>query len=534
MDNRSRDISQGLAGILVPRVAAVLQRVLDHEPDRAALVAPDRTLTYTELDDEAARAAGALIDLGLRPGDRIAVRLPNDSRIVSLFHAAMRLGGVWVGVSRALAAAEQQEILRHCGARLAIGCLGAGAAAGPLAMLSESAWQEALGAARPARGLPDVDPHAPAAIAYTSGTTGRPKGAVHSQHNLLVPGAVLSATRGYGHALRKADSLPMTILNMLVLSTLLTSQAGGTAVISDIRDARRIVAWLRETGATVWNGVPPMLYDMAHDNDIGKDALDGLTEVWSGGDNLSEDIRAAVARKFGRRIIGTYGLTEAPTVVAIEDPGAEHVPGGSGTVLPHLEVFTRTIADGAVPSRAVRDGAVPTDHGELCVTAAWTGGYAGLYTPMLGYWQDPPATAKALRDGALHTGDLGHVDVTGQVFIRDRRSLVIVRGGANVYPAEVERVIGSCAGVVAVAVLGIPDDRLGSRVAAVVQVSAGATAWPDRLREHCLGLLARYKVPERWQITAEPLPRNAMGKIDRPRLAAAFTPSTAGPRIASS
>jgi long-chain acyl-CoA synthetase len=518
MIDRAGESPRGPAGIPVPRVAAVLQRVLDEEPGRTALVAPDRTLTYAELDDEAARAAGALIALGLRPGDRIAVSLPNDSRIVSLFHAVMRIGGVWVGVGRALAAAEQQEILRHCGARFAIGCLGGSR------HLSESVWQEALEAARPARGLPDVDPHAPAAIAYTSGTTGRPKGAVHSQHNLLVPGAVLSATRGYDHALRKADSLPMTILNLLVLSTLLTSQAGGTAVISDIRDARRIVAWLRDTGATVWNGVPPMLYDLAHDDAIGNDALDGLAEVWSGGDSLSEDIRAAVAGKFGRRIIGTYGLTEAPTVVAIEDPGAGHVPGGSGTVLPHLEVSTRPI----------RDGAVPADDGELCVTAAATGPYAGLYTPMLGYWQDPPATAKALRDGALRTGDLGHVDGTGQVFIAGRRSLVIVRGGANVYPAEIERVIGSCAGVVAAAVLGVPDDRLGARVAAVVQVRSGATEWPGRLREHCLGALARYKVPERWQITADPLPRNAMGKIDRPRLAAGFTPSAAGPRSASS
>ena len=315
-------------------------------------------MTYAELDREAARAAGALIELGLRAGDRLAVSLPNDSRIVVLFHAAMRLGAVWVGVNRALAAPEQETILQHSGARLAVGCPSRDGSTPQTVLVSEQAWEQALESARPVRELKEVDPYAAAAIAYTSGTTGQPKGVVHSQHNLLVPGAVLCATRGYDRTLRKADSLPMTILNMLVLSTLLTSQAGGTAVISDIRDARRIVGWLNDTQATVWNGVPPMLYDLASDNAIGDDALDGLVEVWSGGDNLSEDIRAAVTRKFGRRIIGTYGLTEAPTVVAIEEPDREHVPGGSGTVLPHLRAFTHPAGDGSASAAS----------SEVCVT----------------------------------------------------------------------------------------------------------------------------------------------------------------------
>lgn len=446
--------------------------------------------------------------------------LPNDSRIVVLFHAAMRLGAVWVGVNRALAAPEQETILQHSGARLAVGCPSRDGSTPQTVLLSEQAWEQALESARPVRELKEVDPYAAAAIAYTSGTTGQPKGVVHSQHNLLVPGAVLCATRGYDRTLRKADSLPMTILNMLVLSTLLTSQAGGTAVISDIRDARRIVGWLNDTQATVWNGVPTMLYDLASGNAIGDDALDGLVEVWSGGDNLSEDIRAAVARKFGRRIIGTYGLTEAPTVVAIEEPDREHVPGGSGTVLPHLRAFTHPAGDGSASA----------DSSEVCVTAAGTGDYAGLYTPMLGYWADPPATAAALRDGVLRTGDLGRVDETGQVFITDRRKLVIVRGGANVYPAEVERIIQSCAGVVAAVVLAIPDDRLGSRVAAVVQASPESPVELIGLQEHCRGLLARYKVPERWRVTTEELPRNAMGKIDRQQLAATFGPERLVPR----
>ena len=484
-------------------IAEVLAPALAEAPDRPALVAPDRTLSYAELDAEANRAAGALRDLGLRRGDRIAVSLPNDSRIVVLFHAVMRAGGIWVGLSGQLAPPEQQALLDHARASIAIGCAAGPPSSASRRTLTPPDWARALNGARPVPPGP-ADPHAAAAIAYTSGTTGQPKGVVHSQHNLLVPGAVLAATRGYDTALRKADSLPMTILNLLVLSTLLTSQARGTAIISDARRAGEVAGWLRATGATVWNGVPALLHDMARDPAIPSSSLDGLTEVWAGGDNLSEEIRAAFGHRFAPPLTGTYGLTEAPTVVAIEDRHAPHVPGGSGQVLPHLRVFTSPAGDGAAAEGL----------GELCVTGRDDGPWAGVYRPMLGYWDDPQATARALAGGVLATGDLGTVSDDGQVSVRDRSKLVIVRGGANVYPAEVERVIGAHAGAVASAVFATADTRLGSRVAAVVQ-ARGPGLDVDDLRRHCLARLARYKVPETWHVTTGPLPRNAMGKIDR-------------------
>jgi long-chain acyl-CoA synthetase len=357
-----------------------------------------------------------------------------------------------------------------------------------------------------------VDPHAAAAIAYTSGTTGLPKGVVHSQHNLLVPGAMLVATRGYDNSLRKADSLPLTILNLQVLSTLLTSQAKGTSIISGARRAADVWPWLSATGATVWNGVPALLYDMARDPAIPSGALDGLTEVWSGGDNLSEEIRSAFRARFSPPLVGTYGLTEAPTIVAIEDRGEPHRPGCSGLVLPHLRVHADPPAAGSGTDSHV---------GELYVTSSAEGPYAGLYTPMLGYWNDPATTGQAIGGGVLRTGDLGRVSERGEVFVTDRKKLVIVRGGANVYPAEVERVISAYPGVLACAVLGAPDARLDASVAAVIQAEHAGLD-PDELRRHCLRRLARYKVPERWQITTDDLPRNAMGKLDHPAIAARF------------
>lgn len=497
--------------MLAATVADVLRPALAADPGRPALLAPERTLSYAELDAAAAQAAGALAGLGVRPGMRIGVGLPNDSRIVVLFHGAMRLGAIWAGISQQLAPPEQAALLDHCGASLTIG-VSAGVPAVPhRRALTPGEWDAALRAAEPMMPAP-VDPYAPAAIAYTSGTTGQPKGVVHSQHNLLVPGAMLVATRGYDGSLCKADSLPMTILNLLVLSTLLTSQARGTAVVGSPRGPVEIAQWLRETRATVWNGVPAELYDMARDLAVPSDALDGLTEVWSGGDNLSEEIRAAFGQRFSPPLAGTYGLTEAPTVVAIEDRGEPHRPGCSGRVLPHLHVHQDS-------------------NGELCVGGAVDGPWARLYTPMLGYWNAPEATTQTLSDGVLRTGDAGRVTEDGQLYVTDRMKLVIVRGGANVYPAEVERTIAAYPGVRACAVFGTPDERLGARVAAVVHADGGLDddLFVEGLRLHCRERLARYKVPEDWRVTRDPLPRNAMGKLDRPAIAARLSSPASSP-----
>jgi acyl-CoA synthetase (AMP-forming)/AMP-acid ligase II len=170
-----------------------------------------------------------------------------------------------------------------------------------------------------------------------------------------------------------------------------------------------------------------------------------------------------------------------------------HVAGASGRPLPHL--------------------AVRVVDGEVCVAPAPGD---DRYRTMLGYWRRPEATAAALAGGELHTGDLGEIDADGYLHIRDRKSLLIVRGGANVYPAEVERVLLEAPGVAACAVLGVPDERLGERVVAVVE-AAGPALDEEAVRAHCLAQLARYKVPERF-VAVEALPRNAMGKVIRAEL----------------
>ena len=254
--------------------------------------------------------------------------------------------------------------------------------------------------------------------------------------------------------MRKGDFLALTILNMQVLTTLTTAQAGGSAIIFDRNDPVGVAEWIRDERVTVWNGPPALIHSLAHDDAVAPDDLASLDEVWNGGGDCPEPVRAAFEEKFGKPVLMTYGLSEAPTVVTIDDPDGRHAVGGSGRPLPHLEIQRRRRR--AV--RGARDRPVSTRV---------------VYRPMLGYWNRDDATAETLRDGVLHTGDLGFVDDDGFLHVRDRKSLVIIRGGGNVYPAEIERVLHERPEVEACAVVGLPDERLGERVAVAVQLRDG-------------------------------------------------------------
>lgn len=506
-------------------IGRVLEDALSTVPDSEAVVGRSARLTYRQLDVAADRAAAALLQRGIGPGDRVAASLPNDVDIVVAFHAAMRIGAIWVGVNRNLAPAEKAYILDDGGAAVLlcdgevgeqVGALREQPSAlrdvvvvepGDLA-LGRAAWAVEVGDVDLGPLREAVDPLGPAALAYTSGTTGRPKGVIHSQHNLLVPGAVLVATRGYGTELRKGDCLPLTILNMLVLTTLLTAQARGRCIVMDRLDAAGIAAWIRDEEVTTWNGVPAMLSSLNADESVSPDDLASLDEVWTGGDSCPLTIRARFEQKFGLRLVSTYGLTEAPTVVSIDDRQPRARAGESGRHLPHLEVTIRDADDRELPLG---------EAGEVCVAGTDEGPWAGLYTPMLGYHGHDEATRSALRNGRLHTGDIGSLDADGFLTLHARRSAVIIRGGANVYPAEVERVILELPGVAACTVFGVPDERLGERVAAALEIDRGTAVSVADVIDACAAQLARYKVPEQVAIVDQ-LPRNAMGKVERTKL----------------
>ncbi|MEU6558137.1 class I adenylate-forming enzyme family protein [Nocardia nova] len=480
-------------------IATVLDPVLSARPRATAIEAASGAWTYAELDEQAGRAAGALWALGVRPGDRVAACLPNDLAIVAAFHGAQRIGAIWAGIGEAAGAGEQQSLCDLVEPSVVLaGPRFRATARNPV---DPDRWANALASAEPAPPV-DIDPDAPAGIGFTSGTSGHPKAVVHSQRGMLLPGAVTVATRGWGPDLRRGDSFALTILNMMILSTLTTAQAGGCAVIMDRRDAAGVAEWIAAHRVTVWNGAPAQIYDLARRDDD----LSSLREVWSGGSDTLDAVRTAFADAHGVIPRVTYGLTEAPTVVSIDPAGSRWRSGTSGQVQPQFDVAAYDDAGRRLP---------PGEPGELRLAPASSGPWAHRWAPSLGHWAD--GGVRPLEPGPLPTGDIGTVTDDGWLRVIDRKKLVIIRGGTNVYPLEVERVIAAHPEVAAVGVCAVPDERLGQRVAAVVE-STGPALDFEALTELCRRELAGYKVPESWT-QVEALPVNAMGKLQRTALA---------------
>jgi len=508
-------------------IAEILDPMLRTEPDAPALVGRQGRYTYRELDHSVDRAAAALHQLGLRAPDRLAVCLPNDVDLVILFLASQRLGLIWVGVNRVLAASEKLYILRDCEARA---YLVSEELADEVASRREEApglewllgvapesptcgWRGVLAQAESLEAPTlEIDPFGACAIAYTSGTTGFPKGAVHSQHNLLLPGVVASIEQNRPHPPKHGVVLPMTILNLIVLGPLCVLYDGRCVVAMDRIDAVGVAEWVREEEIGAFDGVPTLIQDLLTHPDVKKEDLVSLTAPGMGGADSPPEVVELFRQRFGGEVIIGYGMTEAPTAVTWSDGSVPPGPGLCGLPIPQVEI---EILDEA--GRVLETGEV----GEICVRPNRVGRYTGVYTPMLGYWGKPEASREALAAGRYHTGDLGFLAEDGNLYIRGRRNELILRGGANVYPAEVERVLRLHPAVEEVAVLGVSDERLGQRVAVVVQCVPGSHLDEQALRAHAAQELARYKVPEFVRFV-ESMPRNAMNKIIKPRLASLF------------
>jgi acyl-CoA synthetase (AMP-forming)/AMP-acid ligase II len=509
-------------------VAAVLDDALASAADREALVGRTGRFTFASLDHEVSAAATVLHGAGLRAGDRIAASLPNDVDIVVAFLAAMRLGLVWVGINRVLAPVEKVFILRDADASALITTadIADSVASHPTALQTvwtvdaPGSWRDAIA---DARGTPPpvhrVDPHAPAAIAYTSGTTGFPKGAVHSQHNMLWPGVDGRENDPAPADERHGVLLPLTLLNLQVLGPVFAFVKRTTCVCVDRTDPVGLAEWIRAERITRLTMVPTIAHDLLTSPAVDPSSLATLRRPECGGAATPPSLRELYRRRFGREVLTGYGLTEAPTALTREMPGDDLVAGSSGRPFAVVDVFIADDDGTELPVGAT---------GEICVRSRREGAWAGVYTPFLGYWRRPEATREALRGGVLHTDDIGCIDDAGRLFVRDRRVDVVVRGGANVYPAEVERVLHEHPSVIAVAVLGVADRRLGEVVAAVVQFDGERPVDESELAAFCRERLAAYKVPQHWRFVAD-FDRTPMGKIRKAPLRDLFdTPGDAG------
>jgi acyl-CoA synthetase (AMP-forming)/AMP-acid ligase II len=505
-------------------VADVLDRGLRDSPDKVALRGPRGQLTYGQLDLEANRAAHALIASGVRAGDRVGASLPNDIDIVVAFLGAMRIGAVWVGLGRAASEHERRDLAADCALSVLL-CDRATAmpiegvrtiVVDPAAPGAE--WTELLATAPSTRPDVEVDPFAPAAISYTSGTTGRPKGVVHTQHNMLVPGAVTVSLRAYGPDEPIGNVHPLTILNIMVLSAVIAFQAGSRCAVSDVREGLALAKWIEAEEIAVISLAPTLIHDLVTNAAIGRESLRSVTKARTGGAPIADALRTAYRQRFGTRLCTSFGTTEIMTFATREDVTDPYVEGSVGRVLPHQQVVVLDEHDQPLP---------PGGVGEICVHAATEGAWSGVYIPMLGYWGMHEETREALRGGLLHTGDVGRLDEHGNLYLVDRKSSLIIRGGSNIYPAEVERVLALDDRVAESALIPRPHERLGDATVAFVELSVGASMSEDELRALCREHLARYKVPDEIRIVAA-LPRNELRKVHRAALADAVRAETEG------
>jgi O-succinylbenzoic acid--CoA ligase len=474
-------------------------------PERAALVARGRTWSFAELDADATRTARRLAGHGVRAGDRVATLLHNGPGPAVLVHAALRLGVTLVPLNVRLSDAELAWQIADAAPRLLIVEERTAALAGRAHRHAAAVDIAALDSHEEA----DVplrlahDPATTLAIIYTSGTTGQPKGAM-----LTVGNHWWSAVGSALNLGTRADDRWLACLPLFHvggLSILLRSAIYGiTAVVHDGFDADAVNRALDEQEVTIVSVVAVMLQRMLDARDD-RPYPASLRCVLLGGGAAPRPLLERCAR-LGVPVVQTYGLTEtASQVVTLAPEDALRKLGAAGRPLYPTEL--RIAAAG-------RDAAAG-EPGEILVRGP---------VVMAGYAGRPEATARAIVDGWLHTGDIGHLDADGYLYVLDRRDDLIVTGGENVYPAEVEAALLAHPWVAEAGVVGAPDDTWGQRVVAVVRL-AGAPdpASPDTidaLRAHCRARLAGYKVPGEIRIAAEPLPRTASGKLRRAELRA--------------
>ncbi len=464
-------------------------------PDVVALECGDERLKYRELDARVATAAGHLVALGVAEGEPVGLLHANDNRFAVFAHAITRAGAMLAPHNARLTASEIAWQLRDAGARYLVADATyidlAQAAASEAGVTLIDADDAAWASAAPMVGAASIPFDRAHSLIYTSGTTGRPKGAVLTHGNFYWSAVASAANLGVEADDRWLACLPLYHVGGLSI-VLRSAIYGTTAVIHERFEETRVVRALHEERVSLLSVVANMLQRMY--------ALDerpypsSVRAVLLGGGPAPRPLLEASAAR-GVPVLQTYGLSETASQVAtLSSVDALRKLGSAGLPLPGTTV--RIEIDGTE--------ATAGEIGEICVSGP---------TVCAGYLGRPDATAEAIREGWLHTGDLGYLDDEGYLYVADRRDDLIVSGGENVYPAEVESALLAFAGVEECAVVGVPDDRWGALVVAVVLGAPNLDA--AAIEAHLRAALAGYKVPRRIEIATEALPRTASGKVQR-------------------
>jgi acyl-CoA synthetase (AMP-forming)/AMP-acid ligase II len=488
-----------MSGLVLDLVAAAAGA----HPDRLAVLAGDRRRTFAELDTAATRAASMMLAAGLRAGDRVALLADNELECIELHVACDRAGLVFVPLNHRCTVAELQYMVEHSSPSLLIAGPGYGDIA---AQLSGRTWH--LGTDGP--GLPynalvrrahrrsfqvSLPSSAASVIQYTSGTTGRPKGAVISRGAVRARAelTVIELDVQPGDVLVQA--LPMFHIAAHLAYGFIVR--GASVVFSGPFDPERLPRTLAEVEATHTLVVPTMINLMTSGGHLGQVALPHLRRLTYGGSPIPPEVLARAVEQLRAGYLQMFGMTETffSSILRPHD----HVLGGS------------RLASAGTDAHSMRTRVVDDDGGDVPtgqIGEVWARGP----TLMNEYWNDSEATAAALSGGWMRTGDLAHRDDGGYLYVSGRLSDMVITGGENVYPREVEDVLTAHPAVLEVAVFGLPDQRWGERVHALVVTRPGATQDVVALEAFVRQRVAGYKVPRSWEF-ADSLPRNATGKV---------------------
>jgi long-chain acyl-CoA synthetase len=487
----------------------LLRRQAEQAPDAPLVRRLDRTYTYGEFDARTdALAAGLVSELHVRPGDVVSVFLPNCLEFLEAWWAILKAGGVLGPINPAYTGPEAGYVLGDSEAVAVItdarGAETVAGERGALQSLRAIVGIEAGGGdveldALAVRGgplpTPVREPADLAAILYTSGTTGKPKGAMLSHRNQLVNAAQGAELLPLARGERVGLILPLFHANAQVMAALVPMLIGC-----------EIVMWERFSASTFWQTVQtlrpvtvstvPTILAAVLATPNAPDGPTSLRYIISGAAPLPVELLNTFQDRFGIRILEGYGLTEMTCIASINPFYGARKAGSIGLPVRGQQMEIRAPDGGVSPA---------TELGEIVIKGP---------NVMQGYLRRPEATAETIRDGWLHTGDIGYVDEDGYFFVVDRSKDMIIRGGENIYPREIEEVLYAHGGLLECAVIGIPDRVRGEEVLALVVPSPGGELDLAALAAHAAARLARYKLPIRYEVLDE-LPKTPTGKISK-------------------
>jgi long-chain acyl-CoA synthetase len=497
-------------------LAVILRESARRTPAKTAVTLGAARLGYAQLDELSDRAAASLAGAGVRPGDRVGLQLPNIPQFVIAYFAILKAGGVVVPMNVLLRAPEIEFQLRDSGARALITYGGfldesakAAAAAGVTSLYvvteagppqSGTAFDALLAGDPPGPQLAGRSPADPAVIIYTSGTTGTPKGAALSHISLYMNADIPG--RLFGFTADDTVLVALPLFHVFGLASVMNTSIlmGGTMSLVPRFEPRAVLELMRRDQVSVFMGVPTMYIALLQAaGTAGSDAEGGLTSLRvavSGGAPIPAEVIDSFESRFGVPILEGYGLSESTSTATFNISATERKVYSVGK-----PIWGTSVQIWDEDSRPLPPGA---DHvGEVVLRGT---------NIMIGYHGNPEATARAFAGGWFHTGDLGYIDEDGFLFIVDRIKDLIIRGGYNVYPREVEEVIYAHPAVAEAAVVGVPDPRLGEEVRAIVAVKPGQLVTEAELIEFVKERVAAYKYPRTVEFR-ETLPKNATGKI---------------------